>query len=56
MLGELGVLHLDLKAARKRLSFHTGQSMSMGNLKAHSHSDTLPPTRPCLLIVPQPVS
>ena len=42
VLGEQRLLHLDLKAARKRLSFHTGQSRSIGDLKAQSHSDTLP--------------
>jgi hypothetical protein len=31
---------------------HSGHSLSIGDLKAHLHSDTLPPTRPQLLIVP----
>ena len=46
------LLHLDPKTARERLSFHTGQSMSIGDLKAQPHSDTFPPTRSHLLIVP----
>ena len=45
-LEEGRLLHLDPKAARERLSFHTGQSMNTGDLKAHAHSDTLPLTRP----------
>jgi hypothetical protein len=52
MLEELRILHLNQKAVRRRLEFHTGWSLSIGNLKAHSHSDTLPPTRPHLLLVP----
>ena len=46
----LRVLHLDPKAARKRLSSRdlTGGS----NFKAHHHNDTLPPTRPLHLIMP----
>jgi hypothetical protein len=48
---------LDLKAARRRLSFHTGQSLSIGDLKTHIYSTsfnkaTLTPIRPHLLIVP----
>jgi hypothetical protein len=52
------ILHLDLQAvsrdyplqtARRRLSFHTWWNLSLGNLKAHTHSDMLPPTRPRLL-------
>jgi hypothetical protein len=31
---------------------HSGQSLSIGDLKAHPHSSTLPITRPHLLIVP----
>ena len=46
---KLRVLHLNQKAARRRLEFHTGWSLSIGNLKAHPHSNTFPPTRPCLL-------
>jgi len=42
-------LHLDLKATRRRLSV-----FQEAGLKAHSHSDTLPPTRPSLLLVPLP--
>jgi hypothetical protein len=49
VLEEPKVLHLDLKAARRRLEFHTRQSLSIGDLKAHSHSNTLPPTKPHLL-------
>ena len=49
VLEELRVLHLDLKAARRRLEFHTDKSLSLGDLKAHPHSDILPPTRPHLL-------
>jgi hypothetical protein len=43
---ELIILHLDLKAAGDML--YTGHSLSIGDLKAHFHSDTLPPTRPHL--------
>ena len=59
----LRVLHFDPKAARRRLFsagsqektiLGTGQSLSIGDLKAHLHSDTLPPIRPRLLIVPPP--
>jgi hypothetical protein len=46
---ELRVLHLDLKIPRRRLSSSGSQEEA---LKARSHSDTLPPTRPHLLIVP----
>jgi hypothetical protein len=42
---ELKVLHFDTKADRRKLaSRHLGGRF----LKAHSHSDTLPPTRPHL--------
>jgi hypothetical protein len=41
--------YLELKAARGRLSFHTGQNLGIGDLKAHLLSDTLPLTRPHLL-------
>ena len=34
---------------------HTGSSLSIGDLKAYPHNDTLPPTRPHLLIVPLPM-
>ena len=60
VLEELRVLHLDAKAAegncplwavRRELRFHTGQSLSRGDLRAHLHSDTLPSTWPHLLIV-----
>lgn len=54
---ELGVLHLNYKAARRRLSFTssheealslscTWQSLSTKNLKAHLCIDTYPITRP----------
>jgi hypothetical protein len=43
------------QAARRRLEFYTRQSLSLGDLKAHPHSDTPPPTRPHLLVVPLPV-
>jgi hypothetical protein len=39
--GEVRVLHLHLKAARRRLA-----SRKLGGLKAHAQSDTPPPTRP----------
>jgi hypothetical protein len=52
---ELRVLHLDLKAARRRLECHSGQSLSIEDLKACPHSDTLPLTWPYLLIVPLPM-
>ena len=55
VLEEPRILHLDPKAPRRRLSFHTGQSLNIESLKAHSHSDTLPPTRPHLPVVPLPV-
>jgi hypothetical protein len=32
---ELRVLQHDLEEARRRLEFHTGWSLSIGNLKAH---------------------
>jgi hypothetical protein len=43
---ELRVLHLDLTKARTRVPFYTVCSLSIRVLKAHLHSDTLPPTRP----------
>ena len=58
VLEEPRVLHIDLKATKRRLSstggqeealIHTGQSLSIGgDLKTHPHSDTLPSTRPHL--------
>jgi hypothetical protein len=48
MLEELRVLHLHRKAVRRRLLLHTRRSLSIGDLKAHPHSDTLPPTKPYL--------
>jgi hypothetical protein len=47
VLEESGVLHLDLKAVRRRFSC-PGQSLSIGDLRAHLHSDTFPPTKPHL--------
>jgi hypothetical protein len=44
---ELRVLHLHLKASRRILA-----PTWLGGLKAHTHSDTLPPMRPHLQIVP----
>jgi hypothetical protein len=32
---ELGVLHLDQRQPEGDSKFHTGQSLSIGNLKAH---------------------
>jgi hypothetical protein len=52
---ELKVLHLDLQTGWRRL-FYTGHSLSIGDLKAHPHSDTLSLTRSHLLIVPLPIS
>jgi hypothetical protein len=40
---ELRVLYLDPKAARKRLEFHSGQSLSIETSKVCPYSDTLPP-------------
>lgn len=37
--------------SRKEIEFHIGQSLYIGDLKAHPYSDTLPP-RPHILIVP----
>jgi hypothetical protein len=51
VLEEPRVLHLDPKAAR-RLSFHTGRSLSIEALKAHLHKDT----RPYFLIVSLPMA
>jgi hypothetical protein len=44
VLEEPRVLHLDLKVARRKTLFCTGQSF-----KAHPHSDALLPTRPHLV-------
>ena len=55
VLEELRVLHLDLKTARWSIRFKTGRSLSIGALKARPHNDTLPSTRPHLLIVPFPM-
>jgi hypothetical protein len=46
--------HCHLQAARRRLSSALGEVCAY-DLKAHPHSDTLPPTRPHLLIVPLPM-
>jgi hypothetical protein len=48
---ELRVLHLHLNATRRRLA-SLGSSEEV--LFAHPHSDTLPPTRPHILIVSFP--
>jgi hypothetical protein len=48
---ELGVLHFVQKANSRRLA---SRQLEEG-LKAHPHSDTLPPTRPYLLTVPLPI-
>jgi len=48
---ELRVPHLDSRQQRKTVS-HAGYSLIIGGLEAHPDSDTLPPTRPHLLIVP----
>jgi hypothetical protein len=40
-----------LQAARMKLRLHTGWNLGIRDLKAHLNSDTLPPTRPHLLIV-----
>jgi hypothetical protein len=50
VLEELRVLQLN-----RRLEFHTGWGLSIGDLKAHPSSDTLPPTRPHLPIDPFPI-
>jgi hypothetical protein len=47
VLEELRVLHFDLQVAEGNCM--TRGSLSIYNLKAHPHSDTLPPTRPHLL-------
>jgi hypothetical protein len=47
------VLHLE-ESSRRRMS-HTGLNFSRGDDKALTHSDTLPPTRPHLLIAPHPM-
>jgi hypothetical protein len=46
----------DLKVARRRLPSAFGGKLSIGGLKAHLHSDTLPPIRPHLLRVPLPMA
>lgn len=50
---ELSVLQLHPQAADANVSL--GVALSTGDLRAHPHSDTLPPTRPRLLIVPLPM-
>jgi hypothetical protein len=47
---ELRVLDFAPRAARKRLEFYTGQSLSIGNLKVHLPSDPLPPTKAHLIV------
>ena len=51
---ELRVLRLNPQAMGSGLC-HTRCSLSIRDLKACPHSDTLPPTRPHLLIVPLPL-
>jgi hypothetical protein len=51
VLEDLRVLHLDLTAARRKLALRQLGGLSF---KAHPYSDTLPLTRPHLLIVPLP--
>ena len=60
---ELRVLHLDLKASRRRLSSAGSQEEypishwaepEHRSLKAHPYCDTLCPTRPHFLIMPLP--
>ena len=51
---ELRVLQLDPQAAEGVCVPHWS-SLSMGDLKAHLHSDAFPPTWPHLLIVPLPI-
>jgi hypothetical protein len=51
VLGEWGVLHLDPKAAKERCILHWVKLVHRSP-QAHPHSDTLPLTRPHLLIVP----
>jgi hypothetical protein len=46
VLEEPRVLQVALKAARRRSEFHTGRSLSIGDLKA---CPLIPPTRPHLL-------
>jgi hypothetical protein len=47
---ELRVLHLD----SQETGFHTSQSLSIEDLKSHTHSEILPLTRPQLLIMTLP--
>jgi len=49
VLEEPRILYLDQKAAKRRVSFHPGWSLSIEVSKAHLHSDTLPLTRLQLL-------
>jgi hypothetical protein len=46
----LRVLYPDPKAARRRLDSLLGTALSTGDLKAYTHSNTLPPTRPLLIV------
>ena len=43
------------KGSQEETLFCTGQSLDIGDLRAHLQSDTPPPTRPCLLILPKTV-
>lgn len=55
ILDKLRVLHLDWKAVRRRLCSTLGGAWIQETSKPGPHSDTLPPTRPHLLIVPFPM-
>jgi hypothetical protein len=53
---------LEEEPIQRRLWFHTGQSLNIGDLKAHLHNDVLPPikatpilTGPYLLCLPLPM-
>jgi hypothetical protein len=46
---DLRVLHLNLKATMRKLGFHFRQSLRIGNLKPHHHSDKHSPRRGYLL-------
>ena len=49
------VLHLYLRGSQEEAFFYTGQSLSVRALKVCLYSETLPLTRPHLLIVPVPM-
>jgi hypothetical protein len=54
-LVELRVLYLVLKANRRQLTFLHWAELQSPLSPPHTHSDTLPPTRPHLLTVPLPM-